>query len=314
MYNRTAFFVVLLILSLPFTGTAQRGLRIDSDRPGFGQTPITVGKHYLQMQVGQRGGWLNGTNFTNNTYAKGRPSQSNLMLRFGVSAKTEVYVGVTRMGFNRTTYEPLIGSNLIDWIPGNYYPNSFSGRWNNWQLGLRHTLMDETQETPFSLGLTGSYTHEASADYSRQNDLPGNVQLGLLGSKSLSKSVAALGNIGINQPIGGSINVPNVYYVVNFTFDMGKNLGCFFETRQDYLSSDGGGNVSTFDAGLTWKLAPNFQFDLFGGHTRTDMFIENFAPTSLVMFTAASREGYWFLAGGLSWKIKALPSKPAKTD
>ncbi len=303
-----------LCLLLPFLAQAQRGLRIDSDRPGFGQTPITVGKHYLQMQVGLRGGWLSGTSLATNTYAEGNPSQTNLMLRFGLNNKTEVQLGVTRMGFSRTTLEPLPGANLIDWAAGDYFPADYSGRWNNFQLGLRHTLLDETQNKPFSLGLIGNYTHQASADYSRQNDLPGNVQLGILGAKALSNKVSALGNIGINQPIGGVANTPNIYYLVNFGFDLGKNLGTFFETRLDYLTSDGGGTVNTFDAGLAWKITPNFQFDLFGGFVRTDMLIESVPRNNLLIFPDASREHYWFLAGGVSWKIKALPTKPKKAE
>lgn len=308
---------MLLLASLsiaPWSTQAQRGLRIDADRPGFGQTPITVGKHYLQMQLGQQGGWLSGTNLDNSTFAEGNPAQTNLVVRFGLTNKTEIQLGASRMGFNRTTFEPLPSANLIDWAPTNYFPNSYSGRWNNLQLGLRHTLMDETHNKPFSLGFIGSYTHQASADYSRQRDMTGNVQLGLLGSKSLSHRVNALGNIGLNQPIGVLVPAPNLYYLVHFDFDLGKNLYTFFETRQDFLTSDGGGNVSIFNTGISWRLTPNFQFDLFGGYARTDMLIENLLRTTPLIFPNASREHYWFVGGGVSWKIKALPSKPAKTD
>ncbi len=307
--------LLLALLSIaPWSAHAQRGLRIDSDRPGFGQTPITVGKHYLQMQVGQQGGWLSGTNLGNSSFAEGNPSQTNLLLRFGLSNRTEMQLGASRMGFNRTTFEPLAGANLIDWAPGNYFPNSYNGRWNNLQLGLRHTFMDETQNKPFSLGFIGNYTHQASADYSRQRDMAGHVQLGLLGSKILSHRVSALGNIGVNQPIGVVVPRPNPYYLVHFDFDLGKNLYTFFETRQDFLTSDGGGNVSMFNTGLSWRLTPNFQFDVFGGYVRTDMLVENPGRNTPIIFPYASREHYWFVGGGVSWKIKALPSKPAKTD
>lgn len=310
------FLLCLILLAIsPGLATAQRGLHIDADRPSLGQTPITVGKHNLQMQVGQRGGRLQGSSLATDTYAEGNPSQTQLMLRFGLSNKTEVSLGATRMGFNRTTYESLAFPNtLIKLLPVTYYPNSFEGRWNNLQLGLRHTLMDEMQGKPFSLGLSGNYTHLSSADFSRNLDYQGNVQLGILGSKILSHRVYAMGNIGLNQPIGALVGSPNIYYLVNFAFDLGKNLGTFFETRQDFLTNDGGGDVSAFHTGLSWKLTPNFQFDLSGGFIRTNMMIENPFRTSPIIFSDASKERYWFVGGGVSWKIKALPSKPQKAD
>lgn len=303
-----------LCLLLPFLAQAQRGLRVDSDRPGFGQTPITVGKHYLQMQVGQRGGWLDGSSLVTATYAEGRPSQTQLQVRFGLTNKTEVQLGATRMGFELNTRQRIPIVTPANWVPGLYYPDSYSGRWNNLQLGLRHTLMDEMQEKPFSLGLSGSYTQLSSADFSRNLDYPGNVQAGILGSKILSQRVYALGNIGLNQPIGAIVSSPNIYYLVNFAFDLGKNLGTFFETRQDFLTNDGGGNVSTFHTGLSWRLTPNFQFDLSGGFIRSNMMIENAFRINSIIFSDASKERYWFVGGGVSWKIKALPSKQAKAN
>jgi hypothetical protein len=301
---------LLAILLLPQLAFAQKRSVVISDRPGFGRTPVTVGKHYFQMQMGHEGGRLQGSRQGENAFARGIPNQSSFFFRFGVSANTEIHLASTYSAFRRTLSGPVVG--LINTDP-NYYPANYNSRWNNLQLGGRHTLLNENLQDPFSLGIIGSYTHLAAPDYSRHLDANGNAQLGLLASKQISNGIAALGNIGLNQPFGGSINQPNVYYVVNFSFDLGKNLSSYFETRQDFLTADGGGNVSNFNSGLVWKLTPNFQLDVYGGYIRTDLLLRAVVPVIGPVFPSASRENYWFLAGGLSWKIKALPTKSPKS-
>ncbi|MFN3528804.1 MAG: hypothetical protein ACK417_02650 [Bacteroidia bacterium] len=296
-------FALILLCFLPFLAQAQRRTLISSDRPGQGQTPLVVGKNYFQMQLGLENGLLVGQERSGGRQAKGDALHSSFFLRYGLSARTELHVGATIDRFRRISYFPEPPEISI-WPVNPLYPASYRGMVNNLQFGFRHTLMTEGAKHDFSLGLIGSYVHNASPLHSRYRDGNG-LQLGLLASKKVSKNIRALGNIGINWGDPGA--APDLYYVVNFAFDLGKNIGLFVETKQEVFFSKPGDSFTLLDGGLTWLLAPNFQLDLYGGWSQfltTNLLQGNFfGPLAL-------RESYGFVALGLSWRIKALPSKP----
>jgi hypothetical protein len=172
------------------------------------------------------------------------------------------------------------------------------------QFGFRHTFMSEGSEHDYSLGLIGSFVRRGAPLHSRYRDGNG-LQLGLLASKKVSKNIQALGNIGINWGDPGT--APDLYYIVNFAFDLGKNIGLFVESKQEIFFSGAGDSFTLLDGGFTWLLAPNFQLDLYGGWSQfLSAYVQGnnfFGPTPL-------RESYGFVALGLSWKIKSLPSRP----
>lgn len=295
--------LLALLLFAPLLSLAQRGSVISSDRPGQGQTPLVVGKHYFQMQLGLEAGALNGQENTNGRRASGQAMHSNYFFRLGITDNTELHFGATIDRFRRISYFPDPPEVSI-WPVNPLYPASFRGQLNNLQFGFRHTFMAEGATHDFSLGLIGSYVHNGAPLHSRYRDGNG-LQLGLLASKTVSNNIQALGNIGINWSDPGM--APDLYYIVNFAFDLGKNIGLFVETKQEILFSRPGASFSLLDGGLTWLLAPNFQLDLYGGWSQfltTDLLQGNFFSQF------ALRESYGFVALGLSWKIKALPSRP----
>jgi hypothetical protein len=297
--------ILFLLLLFPVLASAQRS-KISSDRPGQGQTPLTVGKHYLQMQLGQAFGNLNAAQYSAQLSASGQNRQSNLFFRFGLSQKTEIHLGSTLDQFSATNiYTGLLPPGSNEFLDAYNEIPSLSA--NNLQLGLRHNLLSESRDHALSLGLIGSYTQRWQPPHSRFRN-GNNLQLGLLASKTIGNRINALGNIGGNWGLANQ--APELYYLVNFGFDLGKNFGCFFETRNEILFQGDGGSFSLINGGFTWLLAPNFQFDLFGGWAQTHQLLPNLGPGRFV-YGPALRENYWFVSGGVSWKIKALPSKKA---
>jgi len=303
----TLRIVLICCLWLPFEANAQSRAKITSDRRGQGQTPITVGKHYLQLQLGQEGGMLNAGNYGQQTSANARLAQTQLFLRFGLNAKTEVHLASTLDRFTRTSIVRSFAQNAPPTSLPELYSSDLDLRANNLQIGFRRNLWSETRKHAFDLGLIGSYTHRDQPAHSRYRD-GNNLQLGLLASKSISNRISALGNIGSNWSVTNQL--PELYYLVNFAFDLGKNFGCFFETKNNILFQGDGGSFTLIDGGFTWLLAPNFQFDIFGGWSQLHQLLPNEGP-GLLVFGPALRENYWFITGGISWKIKALPSKKA---
>lgn len=301
MLRKTLF----LLLLFPVLASAQRS-KISSDRPGQGQTPITVGKHYLQIQLGHEFGALNAAQYAVQLSAAGQVQQTNLFLRFGLSQRTEIHLASTLDRFSASNiYLGLLPPGSNEFLDAYNQIPSLSA--NNLELGLRHNLLSSARSKAFDLALISSLSLNSAPTTTRFGG-GNNLQIGLLAGKSISNRIAALGNIGTNWSLNNQL--PELYYLVNFAFDLGKNVGFFVETKNNQFFQGDGGHAALFDGGFTWLLAPNFQFDLFGGWVQTHQLLPNLGPGPFV-YGPALRENYWFVSGGVSWKIKALPSKKA---
>lgn len=278
------FCLFFCFASSQWVAQAQTANNFTSDRPGLANTPLVVGKHYLQMQFGGRFGqyfpdaW--GASYDLQEW------QQDYLFRFGVNKKTEIDFGFSLLKTNG------VPTNAI--LPAIYTPYlrySHPTRLNGLQAGLRHTFFTEN-ERDFSLGmlLIGKTNY---GSWSGRLDQFGYV-LGLLGAKQISRRISATGNIGFQHK--SSFTGPELFYVVNFAFDLGNNLGVFVETKNESVLLDRPDMVQWFNSGLYWKITPNFMLDLHGGNSRD-------------VGSAFYGERYWYAALGLSWKIKAIATK-----
>lgn len=282
-----------LILSVTtFYGNvlAQSVTTFSSDRPGLANTPLVVGKHYLQMQFGGSFGQYFPDNYAwlIDRYDL-QEWQNDYFFRFGLNEKTEVDFGLTLLsakGIDQNTFRPPY------YAP--YARFSHPNRLNDIRAGLRHTFFTE-DERDFSLGMLLLGNMQPS--YSNAPGSLGYV-FGLLGAKQIGRRISATGNIGFQHR--SSFVGPELFYVVNFAFDLGNNLGVFVETKNESVLIDRPDMVQWFNSGLYWKLTPNFMLDLHGGNQRT-------------VTDAQFSERYWYAALGLSWKIKAIATKKPKT-
>ncbi len=283
------FCLFFCFIASPWLTEAQIANNFSSDRPGLANTPLVVGKHYLQMQFGGSFGHY-GILPRNNAYQPTQDRQGDYFFRFGLNRRTEL-----DLGFSLLSTQGL-DPNLIrfGYTP---FPQRFSHptRFDSFRAGLRHTFFTEA-ERDFSLGILLLGT----VDF---NPTPGPANaygyvFGLLGAKQIGSRISATGNIGLQHQ--NSFVGPEFFYVVNFAFDLGNNLGVFVETKNESVLIDRPDLVQWFNGGLYWKLTPNFMLDLHGGNQR-------------LVSNRLYSESYWYAALGLSWKIKAIATKKPVT-
>ncbi|MFN3528802.1 MAG: hypothetical protein ACK417_02640 [Bacteroidia bacterium] len=91
---KQAFLISILLL--PFFAFGQKSSELNSDRPGFSQTPLTVGKGRVLLQTGQEVSRLH-QHQLNGTYYIGhsRQHRTNLQVRIGLSESLELQLGMS---------------------------------------------------------------------------------------------------------------------------------------------------------------------------------------------------------------------------
>jgi hypothetical protein len=275
--------LLFCFLFIPLFGTAQREGTIQTDRVGEALSPLTIGKNYLQIQSGYLVSRIQQITVNDET---ARGMAGNWQLRYGLTRKSELNIGVIA---DRRDVEALPIGNValvaVRRLPG------YSSGLHQADIGFRHNFFTAS-ERAFNLGLLVSSSILINPFNSRFDYLVGRAML--LGSTDIGSKVYATGNIGFNW--AQQVNVPDFVYLVNFKFDMGRNVGLYVETRNDLSLSTNGPGRGQLGSGVIWRFAPNFQFDLGGGWWRENNF-------GLIY-------NQWYLTTGFSWKIKALPNKP----
>lgn len=279
------FCLIFCIATMPCLVYAQAVNDFSSDRPGMANTPLVVGKHYLQLQFGGSFGQY-GILPSNNAYQSTQERQGDYFFRFGLNRRTEL-----DLGFSLLSTQGL-DPNVIR-FGHTPFPQRFSHptRFDSFRAGLRHTLFTES-ERDFTLGLLVLGNVKPSQAVNAANEY--GYILGLLGAKQIGSRISATGNIGFQHK--DSFLGPELFYVVNFAFDLGNNLGVFVGTKNESVLIDRPDMVQWFNSGLYWKLTPNFMLDLHGGNQRS---------VSNTLYS----ERYWYASLGLSWKIKAIATK-----
>lgn len=258
---------------------------IQSDRPGQAQTPIAVGKNYLQWQQGYEMGQIQRYNGFNPIVDKALSNNVNTLFRFGISQKTELNIGFTA---DQRQYAPGYGTVLFP--PPNLNPYSLGIR--QIDIGARHTFFT-SNEKDFDLGILA--WAQLNTDPYMQNTFQ-HYRLALLMGKEISRKMALTANFGLNW--NSTQRIPDVYVITNISRQLGNNFNVFGEIKTDINLSANGYTQHLLDGGFSWMLAPNFLLDIYGGWSR-----------DAITFQV---NNYWFGALGLSWKIKAFPSSPKK--
>lgn len=214
-----------------------------------------------------------------------RDWNSDFFFRFGLNNKTELNIGIglARMaGFS--------SQNIIPHFYNPYVHFSHPTRFNSLNAGIRHTFFNESDHD-FSLAVLVLGNLNKTGRLGIVNEY--GYTLGLLGAKQIGSRISATGNIGLQH--NDSWTGPELYYVVNFAFDLGYNTGLFVETKNQTVLADNSEMQQWYNSGMYWKLTPNFMLDFYGGYNR--FLSGNFS------------ENYLFGAVGLSWKIKAIATK-----
>jgi hypothetical protein len=277
-------FLISAILSVSALQAAgQLHPLIQSDRPGQAQTPIAVGKKYLQWQQGYEMGQLQYNGFTINSEYKAMASNSNTLFRMGITQKTEFNFGFTADQRRLVPREGIGPLPLPPLRPFNWGIRQFD-------VGARHTFFT-SNEKDYDLGMLAWV--QFNTDPITQNRFL-RFRLALLLGKEISSKMNFTGNFGMNWD--SNFATPDLYVIANLSRQLGNNFNVFGELKTDFNLAINGTTQHLLDGGFSWMLAPNFLLDIYGGWTRNSQLLRV--------------ENYWFGALGLSWKIKALPSQP----
>jgi hypothetical protein len=283
------FCLICCLVAAPWITHAQSANDFSSDRPGLANTPLVVGKHYLQLQFGASLGQY-GLKPNLNIYEPTQDRSSDYFFRFGLNRRTELDLGfslLSTQGLDPNMMRPAYTPYTLRF--------SHSTRFESFRVGVRHTFFTE-EERDFTLGMLLLSNTRLSQNANLANEY--GYIMGLLGAKQIGSRISATGNIGLQHQ--NSFVGPEFFYVVNFAFDLGNNLGVFVETKNESVLIDQPDLVQWFNSGLYWKLTPNFMLDLHGGNRRN---VSNTQYSDI----------YWYAALGLSWKIKAIATKKPKT-
>ena len=153
---------------------------------------------------------------------------------------------------------------------------------------------------PFSLGaLVGPrlfYAKQNATDKRRPYDHI-RLQAMLMAQKSVFRWMNVTANLGVYKSDAEAQAA--AFGVINIAFNLGENIGLFIEDKETINFENNSFTERLLDGGLSWLLAPDFQVDLYGGWVRQSAF--NRISESV------------FINGGISWRIKAKPTKTTKS-
>lgn len=240
--------LTLCILFFGFSAIAQTAkVPIKTDRPDQTESPSTTPPRYFQIEMG--GLFENtssSTNFTEHNFL-----MPTILTKYGLSKNVEFRL-ITELGGNG---QMIRGAK-----------DRFSSGIKPVIVGMKVNLFKENRKkfipkTSF-IGHLG-ISRLASSLYETNRSFP---QFRFLMEHTLTNKTSFGYNLGMEW--NGQTNNPSTIYTVTMARDLGKGFGGFAEfygyfTRYDIpkeIVSD-----HRFDAGLTYLLNHDFQFDVSGG-------------------------------------------------
>ncbi|MEQ8423885.1 MAG: transporter [Cyclobacteriaceae bacterium] len=232
----------IIFLSAAQSGFGQYGETIRSGRPGQSIGPFTVGKGILQIQSGMDvfgfeddAANVKGDGFLNNTVVR-----YGLAERFEISALTDFrYETINLSG----TEADRGGLASFD-VGGRYHIYTGHGLVPNLGFQLRFRL-------PI-----------LSDDYKIDDVAP---RFTIITSQQLSETFTLFTNWGASW--NGVNSTATGFYTINLAFPISGRLGGFIE---NYGSTTDGNFDSRFDAGFSYLINNDLQFDLLGGPGKND--------------------------------------------
>lgn len=273
------YMKLILVFTLAvFSATsslAQYSETIVSDRPGQGNSPMTVGKGIVQLQSGFGytslfdAGYYRPSPYADNDFYRD-DYELNKVIRVGVFKKFELSTGlayqhselnVTHYGRTRT------------------YVNHGLSRMS---VSARYNLLTGDGWKP-NLGIQGSinlpWQHESlGANYTFST-------FALMGTISPTEKLSVLANVGLTD-LWKDFEYAYGFYVFNVGYQLHPKLSLFAEIYGDIIDDE---LTYKFDGGVAYLINKNLQLDFFGGYDRDSYY--------------GWRE--WFVNLGISWRIKA---------
>lgn len=258
----TAFFIFTLLAYS--TAYAQYGETIRSGRPGQAIGPFTVGARVLQFQAGADYAAYKTRGFFGDT--DGRTISSDLLVRYGVTERFEMSVGIAYKN-DKTTRSGVFGeSTSID-----EGINAFSVRVRSNVYVGKGAI--PTVGFQFNMALPA-----VSEDFRPMQVAP---KITAMTGQKFGKRVSFTTNWGAVWD--GRSEVPRAFYVLNVGVDITDFMGVFIEHYADMGGNSWNGSI---DGGFAFLVTPNLQLDVLGGYGPFDV------------------QDDWFVSTGISWRIR----------
>lgn len=247
---------------------AQYSETIVSDRPGQGNSPMTVGKGIVQLQSGFGYDFFESRNwsFSRDNLKLDKVIRLGVFERFELSTHLAYSYSVTK-GYDPwwSTYFRRVNHGLSGL--------SISGRYN---------LLVGDKWKP-SLGIQGSVNLPWQHEYFELNYTFSTLTL--MGSINPTKKLSILANLGATG-IRENMDYASGFYVLNVSYQLLPKISLFAEVY---------GEIDPYaqrklDGGVAYLINKNLQLDFFGGYHES---IED-------------RRQWWFLNLGVSWRINAF--------
>ncbi len=244
--------VTLFLLFNIFILKAQNDLpELITDRPDQTESSSVVPLHSFQIETGfiqekQETDISKQTSYVYNA----------ILLRYGLLANFELRLGLEYLGDN-TKFK---NTNIIHSTSG------FSPLYTGFkvQIAKEHTWKPEIA---FLGGMVLPFT---AAEAYKPTYSSANIRFAF--SHTLSERFSLGYNLGVEWD--GDTAIPAYFYSLVIGYGYSNKLGAFLESYG--LIPEKGDSEHLLDAGLTYLLQPNFQFDLSGGIGLNNNAIDNF--------------------------------------
>jgi hypothetical protein len=225
-----------------------------TDRPDQAESPSVVPRKYLQIETGfiKQNDWEGSS--LNRSFA-----YNTTLLRYGLLNNLEFRFGIDYLGEEVRTVSP---DNIT----------KFSGLAPVFS-GFKIKIGDEKGFKPSIAFLAGLYLPFPAGNHFKTSNTAADMKFAF--SNTVTDHLSVGYNVGVRWD--GETSIPDYNYSLSFGINLSERWDAFVESygyfpgqgRQEHLA----------DAGLTWRLLPNLQFDISGG-----IGISKSAPDNFISF------------------------------
>ena len=248
----------ILMLTCLFIDTIARDELPDlvTDRPDQTESSTVVPLHSLQIETGFVMENAETAREKIKSYA-----YNTTLLRYGLLESMEL-----RLGLEYLNEE--IAIKNTDTV------NTFSGT-SPLYAGFKIKIADEAGWMPEIAFLGGLELPFTAAEHFETSSAAAGMRFSI--AHTLSDRFSIGYNLGAEWD--GETAAPSYYYSLALGIGITDRLGMFIENYG--LLSENGGGEHLFDAGITYLVLPNLQFDISGGFGLNDEAIDNFISCGL---------------------------------
>ena len=248
--------LLFILLSLGLLAQEETSADLITDRPDQTESSSVVPLRSLQVETG-----FMLENKETNTFKKQSFAYNTTLLRYGLLENFELRVGLEYLG------EELLLKNTN-------FNSSHSGL-SPIYTGFKVKITEEDAWKP-EVAFLGGLVLPFPADKSFK-PLYTAANLRFAVSHTLSDRISLGYNLGAEWD--GQTALPRYFYSVALGVGVTDKLGAFVESYG--LIAENGNAEHLVDAGFTFLILPNFQFDVSGGIGLNDDAIDNFVSVGL---------------------------------